>query len=51
MEVPHDIAFEIFSWLPAKSICQFNSTCELKFWQAGGKMLRKMLQHLVPVQN
>ncbi|CAJ2629084.1 unnamed protein product [Trifolium pratense] len=28
MEVPHDIAFEIFSWLPAKSICKFNSTCE-----------------------
>ncbi|XP_058774797.1 uncharacterized protein LOC131649070 [Vicia villosa] len=27
MEVPQDIAFEIFSWLPAKSICKFTSTC------------------------
>ncbi|CAJ2668130.1 unnamed protein product [Trifolium pratense] len=27
MEVPQDIAFEIFSWLPAKSICKFKSTC------------------------
>ncbi|CAJ2668132.1 unnamed protein product [Trifolium pratense] len=27
MEVPQDIGFEIFSWLPAKSICKFKSTC------------------------
>lgn len=27
MEVPQDIVFEIFSWLPAKSICKFTSTC------------------------
>jgi len=27
MEVPRDIAFEIFSWLPAKSVCKLNSTC------------------------
>ncbi|CAK8537087.1 unnamed protein product [Lathyrus sativus] len=27
MEVPQDIAFEIFSWLPAKSICKLTSTC------------------------
>jgi F-box interacting protein len=28
MELPHDIAFEIFSWLPAKSVCKFKSTSE-----------------------
>ncbi|GAU38076.1 hypothetical protein TSUD_318700 [Trifolium subterraneum] len=28
MEVPQDIAFEIFSRLPAKSICKLKSTCE-----------------------
>jgi hypothetical protein len=27
MEVPQDIAFEIFSWLPAKSICKLQPTC------------------------
>ncbi|KAK2443270.1 F-box protein CPR1 [Trifolium repens] len=27
MEVSQDIGFEIFSWLPAKSICKFKSTC------------------------
>ncbi|KEH37874.1 hypothetical protein MTR_2g450270 [Medicago truncatula] len=27
MEVSQDITFEIFSWLPAKSICKFKSTC------------------------
>jgi F-box interacting protein len=28
MELPHDIAFEIFSWLPAKSVCKLKSTSE-----------------------
>jgi F-box interacting protein len=27
MKVSQDIGFEIFSWLPAKSICKFKSTC------------------------
>ncbi|CAI8587552.1 unnamed protein product [Vicia faba] len=27
MEIPQDMVFEIFSWLPAKSIWRFKSTC------------------------
>jgi F-box interacting protein len=33
MEVPQDITFEIFSRLPAKSICKFKSTCDSKFFE------------------